>query len=128
MSKFQYLSNTADKLQCAVFPNAEFNDLLNDKGWEPVPYQLDKHNDQHPLQDVVSIMNFRDVSLVAAWRIYRGLSQHAVAKKLDTTQSAVSQWESKFSKPQKKTRMKLAAIYDCSLEQLTTQTVEPIVG
>ncbi|EKN3428992.1 helix-turn-helix domain-containing protein, partial [Yersinia enterocolitica] len=58
------------------------------------------------------------VSLLAAWRIYRGFSQYEIAKLLGTTQSAVSQWEAVDSRPQKKTREKLAAIYKCRAAQM----------
>ena len=60
----------------------------------------------------------QEVSLLAAWRIYRSLSQAEVAKHTGLTQSAISQAERKESKPQKKTREKLAKIYQCKPEQL----------
>lgn len=50
--------------------------------------------------------------------LYRGLSQYDVAEKLGTTQSAVSQWESIDSEPQKKTREQLAILYQCRPEQM----------
>lgn len=68
--------------------------------------------------DVVNIMFDQDVSLLAAWRIYRNLSQYDVAARTGLTQSAISQAERKESKPQKKTRVKLAKIYQCTPEQL----------
>ncbi|TBL56888.1 XRE family transcriptional regulator [Hafnia paralvei] len=48
-----------------------------------------------------------------------GLSQYDVAEKLGTTQSAVSKWEAQGSKPHKKTRERLAALYNCKPEQMT---------
>ena len=60
----------------------------------------------------------QEVSLLAAWRIYRRLSQAEVAKHTGLTQSAISQAERKESKPQKKTREKLAKIYQCKPELL----------
>lgn len=65
------------------------------------------------------IRNREDVSLQAAWRILRGLSQQEVADKLGISQSAVSQLEAKDSRPQKRTREKLAAIYGCKQEQIS---------
>ena len=59
------------------------------------------------------------VSLQAAWRIYKGLSQQEVAEKLGISQSAVSQLESPDSRPQKRTREKLAALYGCTQEQIS---------
>ena len=61
----------------------------------------------------------QDVSLLAAWRIYRNLSQQEVAEMTGLTQSAISQAECKDSKPQKKIREKLAKIFDCLPEQLS---------
>lgn len=65
------------------------------------------------------IRNREDVSLQATWRILRGLSQQEVADKLGISQSAVSQLEAKDSRPQKRTREKLAAIYGCKQEQIS---------
>jgi transcriptional regulator with XRE-family HTH domain len=64
-------------------------------------------------------MDKHDVSLQAAWRILRGLSQQEVATRLGITQSAISQLESPDSRPQKRTREKLAAIYGCRQEQIS---------
>src|SRR5471030_1303642 len=118
MSKIQYINDTAGKPQFVVLPIAEYEKLVSD-GWEDVPYQADAHDDETVPGEIVSIMVSQDVSLLAAWRIHSRLSQYDVAEKLDTTQSAVSQWESVDSKPQKKTRQKLAALYGCQPEQLT---------
>ena len=49
----------------------------------------------------------------------RGLSQQEVADKLGISQSAVSQLEAIDSRPQKRTREKLAAIYGCTQEQIS---------
>jgi len=118
MSKIQYINDTAGKPQFVELPIAEYEHLVND-GWEDVPYQADEHDDETIPGEVVSIMVNQDVSLLAAWRINSGLSQYDIAEKLGTTQSAVSQWEFVDSKPQKKTRQKLAALYGCRPEQLT---------
>lgn len=66
-----------------------------------------------------SLMTYQQVSLQAAWRILRGLSQQEVADKLGISQSAVSQLEAVDSRPQKRTREKLAAIYGCTQEQIS---------
>jgi transcriptional regulator with XRE-family HTH domain len=47
------------------------------------------------------------------------LSQQEVAEKLGISQSAVSQLEALDSRPQKRTREKLAAIYGCKQEQIS---------
>lgn len=118
MSKIQYINDVSGRPQFVVLPIAEYESLIND-GWEDIPYRADKHDDETVPGEVVAIMVDQDVSLPAAWRIHSGLSQYDVAEKLGTTQSAVSQWESVDSKPQKKTREKLAALYGCRPEQLT---------
>ncbi|MEY0026187.1 helix-turn-helix domain-containing protein [Providencia rettgeri] len=91
--------------------------MINSKAWEEIPYTSSKFDNLTYPNDVVRIMVDDDVSLLAAWRIYRGLSQEEVATTLDTTQSTVSQWEAS-DRPQKKTREKLASLYNCQPEQL----------
>ena len=69
--------------------------------------------------EVCDVMHKENVSLQAAWRILRGMSQQEVAEKLGISQSAVSQLEALDSRPQKRTREKLAAIYGCTQEQIS---------
>ena len=54
--------------------------------------------------EVCDVMHKENVSLQAAWRILRGMSQQEVAEKLGISQSAVSQLEALDSRPQKRTR------------------------
>ncbi|CAH5743095.1 hypothetical protein AI2943V1_3829 [Klebsiella oxytoca] len=97
---------------------AEYDDEKEEE-WEDVPYESDEYDDI-PLPDsVCDIMDKEKVSLQAAWRILRGLSQQEVADKLGISQSAVSQLEAIDSRPQKRTREKLAAIYGCRQEQIS---------
>lgn len=85
---------------------AEYDDEKEEE-WEDVPYESDEYDDI-PLPDsVCDIMHREKVSLQAAWRILRGLSQQEVANKLGISQSAVSQLEAIDSRPQKRTREKL---------------------
>jgi len=118
MSKIQYIHDASGEPQFVVLPIAEYERLRNNH-WESVHYEAGENDDEKIPHDVVSVMVEQSVSLIAAWRIYRGFSQYDVAEKLGTTQSAVSQWESVSSKPQKKTREKLAALYHCRQEQLS---------
>ncbi|MCL6364898.1 helix-turn-helix domain-containing protein [Pectobacterium versatile] len=120
MSKPQFINDVNGKPQFVVLPISEYEKLLSnsDSGYEDIPYVADEYDDETVPNDVVEIMFRDDVSLLAAWRIYRGLSQYDVAEKLGTTQSAVSQWEAKDSRPQKKTREKLSGIYHCRPEQM----------
>lgn len=90
----------------------------NEEEWEDVPYEADEYDHSGIPDNVASIMDKESVSLQAAWRIYRGLSQQEVADKLGISQSAVSQLESVDSRPQKRTREKLAALYGCQQEQI----------
>lgn len=93
-------------------------DEENEEDWEDVPYESDEYDHVGIPDSVASIMDKEAVSLQAAWRIFRGLSQQEVATKLGISQSAVSQLESPDSRPQKRTREKLAAIYGCQQEQI----------
>lgn len=119
MSK-QYIYDEAGKPQFVVLPLAEYKKLLSDADgeWESIPIVEGEDDDETIPHEVVGIMVDQEVSLQAAWRIHRGLSQYDVAKELGTTQSAISQLERAESKPQKKTRERLAKLYDCRPEQL----------
>ena len=83
------------------------------------PYESDIYDNVGLPGEVCDIMHSENVSLQAAWRILRGLSQQEVAEKLGISQSAVSQLEALDSRPQKRTREKLAAIYGCKQEQIS---------
>ncbi len=89
------------------------------EGLEEIPFERDEYDDVSLPDEIVSIMCNDEVSLQAAWRIYNGLSQQDVAQKLGISQSAVSQLESPDSRPQKRTREKLAAIYGCTQAQIS---------
>ncbi|MFP2421521.1 helix-turn-helix domain-containing protein [Pseudescherichia vulneris] len=88
------------------------------ENWEEIPIEHDEYDDVAIPHEVARLAT-ESVSLQAAWRIYRGLSQQEVADKLGITQSAVSQLEAVDSRPQKRTREKLAAIYGCTQEQIS---------
>ncbi|EOI3549512.1 helix-turn-helix domain-containing protein [Cronobacter dublinensis] len=92
--------------------------LEDDEALASLPYESDSDDDVTLPHEVVGISVEQNVSLQAAWRIWRGLSQQEVAEKLGISQSAVSQLESPDSRPQKRTREKLAALYGCQPEQL----------
>ncbi|MCG5043227.1 helix-turn-helix domain-containing protein [Enterobacteriaceae bacterium 155047] len=91
----------------------------DEKEWEEIPYESDIYDNVILPGDVCDVMHKENVSLQAAWRIWRGLSQKEVAEKLGISQSAVSQLEALDSRPQKRTREKLAAIYGCTQEQIS---------
>ncbi|MBV8042978.1 helix-turn-helix transcriptional regulator [Pluralibacter sp.] len=97
---------------------AEYDDE-NEEEWEDIPWESDEYDDVLLPDAVCALMSRENVSLQAAWRILCGLSQQDVADKLGISQSAVSQLEAKDSRPQKRTREKLAAIYGCTQEQIS---------
>lgn len=114
----QIIRDDKGEPQYAIVPYDEYEKLVNAKeAWEDVPYPPSKYDDVTVPNAIVNIMVDQDVSILAAWRIYRDLSQYDVAEKLGTTQSTVSQWEAS-DRPQKRTREKLAALYGCTPEQL----------
>ncbi|MEY0256195.1 helix-turn-helix domain-containing protein [Morganella morganii] len=119
MTKLQYINGNDGKPQFVVLPIEEYERLVGDDDYTEIPYTSASDDYETVPNDIVQIMLRDDISLLAAWRVYRGLSQYDVADLLNTTQSAVSQWEALNSRPQKKTREKLAKIYNCTPEQLT---------
>ena len=123
----KYINNSQGQPEFVILPIAEYEDLImkaspfddeNAEEWENIPVEASEDGNELIPNDVVNIMFEQEVSLLAAWRIYRSLSQAEVAKHTGLTQSAISQAERKESKPQKKTREKLAKIYQCKPEQL----------
>ncbi|WP_105896047.1 helix-turn-helix domain-containing protein [Haemophilus influenzae] len=126
MNNVQYIKNPQGKAEFVVLPIAYYEELLiraipyddeDETEWEAIPVDGEDDGATIP-HEVVGVMLENDVSLLAAWRIYRRLSQQEVAERAGITQSALSQAERKDSKPQKKTRKKLAKIYQCKPEQL----------
>ena len=123
----RYINNSQGQPEFVILPIAEYEDLImkaspfddeNAEEWENIPVEASEDGNELIPNDVVNIMFEQEVSLLAARRIYRSLSQAEVAKHTGLTQSAISQAERKESKPQKKTREKLAKIYQCKPEQL----------
>ncbi len=124
----QIIKDDEGKAQYAVIPYDEYFwmrlqlseiDDETDDDLEDIEIEHDIYDDVWLPGDVCSIMTWQEDSLQAAWRIHRGLSQQEVADKLGISQSAVSQLEAVDSRPQKRTREKLAAIYGCKQEQIS---------
>ncbi|QLB13140.1 helix-turn-helix protein [Bisgaardia hudsonensis] len=119
--KPQYMNNTNGKPQFVVLPIEEFKRLTaidDDLLFQDIPYQADQTDNETIPNEVVNIMLDQDISLLAAWRVYRGLSQYEVADRIGLTQSSISQAEKKGSEPQQKTCERLASVYNCKPEQL----------
>jgi len=69
--------------------------------------------------EVVGLQLKQELSLIAAWRRYKKLSQAELGDRLGISQAAVAQIESKESKPQKETLRKIAKALGIDVEQLT---------
>ncbi|MFG6655049.1 helix-turn-helix domain-containing protein [Scandinavium sp. M-37] len=125
----QFIKDEKGNTEYVVVPYHVWFNLMLDRlpvedekeaeNWEEIPIEHDEYDDIAIPHEVVCLTIDESVSLQAAWRIYRGLSQQEVADKLGITQSAVSQLEAVDSRPQKRTREKLAAIYGCTQEQIS---------
>ncbi|KKY90562.1 XRE family transcriptional regulator [Enterobacter cloacae] len=116
--KAQYVVIPYDEYFRMCLQLAEIDDET-DADLEDIEYERDIYDEVRLPGEVCEIMDNYNVSLQAAWRILRGLSQQEVADKMGISQSAVSQLESPDSRPQKRTREKLAAIYGCKQEQIS---------
>ncbi|MBS9436301.1 XRE family transcriptional regulator [Photorhabdus noenieputensis] len=121
MASIQFITDEHGKKQAVILPMDEYERLLaaadHDENYQIIPYTTGPNDDETIPHEVVSIMVDDEVSLQAAWRIYRGLSQTEVAEKLGIKQAAVSQFE-KSDRPRKATIEKLADLYDCRISQL----------
>ncbi|MGX2966962.1 helix-turn-helix domain-containing protein [Ursidibacter sp. B-7004-1] len=131
MKDLQYIKDSNGKPLFVILPIEQFQEMEllsrfaieseeEQEQWEEIEVEASEadNGDTVP-NEIVNIMIDEDVSLLAAWRIYRKLSQYDVAEKTGLTQSAISQAERKESKPQRKTLERLAMIYDCKPSQLT---------
>lgn len=116
----QYINDEHGKALYALVPIAEFERLTADDEayWEDIPVDGDELEGVTVPHEVVALMYDKDISIAAAWRIYRGLSQTEAAEKAGVTQSALSQMEKKGSRLQEKTRELLADVYGCDPAQL----------
>jgi hypothetical protein len=90
--KTQYVVIPYDEYFRMCLQMAEIDDETDDD-LEDIEVEHDSLDDVELPGEVCSIMTWQDVSLQAAWRILRGLSQQEVADKLGISQSAVSQLE-----------------------------------
>ncbi|ECT1022364.1 transcriptional regulator [Salmonella enterica] len=117
----QFITDEKGIKKSVILPLEEYERLVSeadsDDRYESIPYEAGEHDDETIPHDVVSIMVDENVSLLAAWRIYRRMTQKEVAELLGVKQSAVSQFE-KAETPRKATLEKLAEIYDCRTGQL----------
>ena len=103
----QFIKDEEGKKQYVVIPYDEYfrmrlamleYDDDDENDWEDIPYESDIYDNVGLPGEVCDIMHSENVSL---------------------SQSAVSQLEALDSRPQKRTREKLAAIYGCKQEQIS---------
>ena len=103
MLNAQIIHDKQGKPEYAVIPYELYLSVLaqleDDEALASLPYEPDSDDDVTLPHEVVGITVEQNVSLQAAWRIWRGLSQQEVAEKLGISQSAVSQLESPDSRP-----------------------------
>jgi ribosome-binding protein aMBF1 (putative translation factor) len=67
---------------------------------------------------IVEKMTYDNISRIRAWREHLGFTQQEVAEKMGITQAALSQIETKNSKPRKTTLEKLAKVLGLTAAQL----------
>lgn len=117
--QYQYVNDPQGNPLYVLVPIADFERLTaHDEQWEDIITESDEFDDVSIPNEVVNIMFDKDVSQIAAWRIYRGLTQAQAAEKAGISQAALSQIERKGSRPQAQTREQFAQIYDCEPDQL----------
>ncbi|EFV3689836.1 helix-turn-helix domain-containing protein [Salmonella enterica subsp. enterica serovar Pomona] len=117
----QFITDEKGIKKSVILPIQEYERLIDeadmDENYESVPHEAGEYDDETIPHDVISVMVDEQVSLLAAWRIYRRMTQKEVADLLGVKQSAISQFE-KVETPRKATLEKLAEIYDCRVGQL----------
>jgi DNA-binding XRE family transcriptional regulator len=107
LTNFQTINDKHGNPEFAIVPLEPYKQLL-----------LDFIHRTGVPSDVVDIMVNRDVSVIRAWREYKGLTQEEVARRMDISQAALSQIEAPNAKPRKATKAKLASVLGLSIKQL----------
>lgn len=86
----QYIKDEEGKDQYVVIPYSDYfrmrlalleYDDEDESDWEDIPYESDIYDDVMLPGEVCDVMHKENVSLQAAWRILRGMSQQEVAEK-----------------------------------------------
>ncbi|MFB2907478.1 type II toxin-antitoxin system prevent-host-death family antitoxin [Aeromonas jandaei] len=101
--------NQAGKPAFAVIPYEHYLELTASSG----------DADIYIPNEVIGLQIEQGLSLLAAWRTHKGLSQQELADRIGVSQSAVAQMEKPMSKPRKTTLQKVATALGLSLEHLT---------
>ncbi|EMK9626379.1 transcriptional regulator, partial [Escherichia coli] len=81
----QFITDNAGVRTGVIMSVAEYERLLSladpDDDFESIQYEAGEHDNETIPHEVVSIMIDDDVSLLAAWRIYRRMTQQEVAER-----------------------------------------------
>ena len=94
----QYIKDEEGKDQYVVIPYSDYfrmrlalleYDDEDESEWEDIPYESDIYDDVMLPGEVCDVMHKENVSLQAAWRILRGMSQQEVAEKLGISAAKV---------------------------------------
>ncbi|MGY2800297.1 DNA-binding Xre family transcriptional regulator [Ewingella americana] len=121
MSIIQYITDDRGTKVSAVVPIGVFERLLEkadlSEFYEPIDVEAGPNDDETIPHDVIKIAVSKGVTMQAAWRIYRGMTQKEVAERLGIKQSAVSQFE-KSENPRSDNLARLASLYECRPAQL----------
>ena len=89
-----------------------------------IPYQAylelieSRDDDTFIPHEVVGLVLEKDLSLMAAWRRFKALSQAELARSMGISQAALAQMEKRSAKPTRKTLAKVARALGISTEQL----------
>lgn len=97
----------AGKPAFAVIPYERYLELTNSGEQVYVP------------NEVVGLQIEQGLSTIAAWRIYKGLSQQELADLIGVKQPTMANMEKPGTKPQLKTLKKVAAALGITVEHLT---------
>jgi DNA-binding XRE family transcriptional regulator len=121
MTGIQFITDEQGVKVSVVVPINVFERLIKQvdlAALAPELYQAeDGQNDELIPHEVVEIMVNKDVTIQAAWRLHRGMTQKEVAAKLGIKQAAVSQFE-KSDNPRPENLLRLAELYGCRPTQL----------
>lgn len=91
----------------AVIPYEQYIRMLEDDKSTYVP------------NEVITLQFVDGLSMIAAWRTYKKMSQQALADKMGVSQPAVAQMEKSDTKPRRTTLEKAAMALGITLEHLT---------
>lgn len=121
MTGIQFITDEQGNKLSAVVPISLFELLIKEvdlaKFSAGVSQISGAQDDEIIPHDVVDLMVSKGVTLQAAWRLHRGMTQKEVAVKLGIKQAAVSQFE-KSDNPRAENIARLAELYDCRPTQL----------